>query len=88
MNLTISTGENPYVLVTPNGTVFVAYVTDIYLPPWSVRQSTGDYLASGAIEVARSYDNGSTFRSTTTATNLSLDDGPDNPPYREVSGGR
>jgi hypothetical protein len=82
LNTTISAGEDPYVLVTPNGTVFVAYVTDVYLPDWATRQATGNYLASGAIEVARSTDNGSTFQYVTAATNLTLDDGPDNPPFQ------
>lgn len=82
LNQTISAAENPYVLVTPSGTVFVAYLTEFYLPPWSVRQSTGNYLANGTLELAATSDNGSSFTYTTIATDLQLGDGPTNPPFQ------
>jgi Divergent InlB B-repeat domain len=82
LNDTISAGEDPYVLVSPNGTVYVAYVTDFYLAPWSIRASTGDYLPTGSIEIATSWNNGSTFRYSTAASDLMLDVGPYAPPYQ------
>lgn len=81
-NRTISVGENPYVLVTPAGTVYVAYVTDFYLAPWATRVATGNYLSSADIEIARSTDNGSTFQYWTAASNLTTADGATGGPFQ------